>query len=342
MTQELDNAQETAVTPWRTLVGMLDRLATASDREETALVLGDVLPRLFPDTHGYLLLIDEADGGETHRVAWGEHLQLAQLPEDDRRGPRAHVELRARLLRCEQPDVPPPSVHQVQIALPGHWVGRLHVCTAGESALQPCVTTFLPAVTTSLRLALCNLHERLWLREEAMRDGLTGLYNRRFIDDALTRELARAKREGRVTSVLMLDLDRFKQFNDTYLHDAGDAALRSLGALLRTSVRRGDLACRLGGEEFAVVLPGASSMEAVQRAEAIREKVARTRLEVNGAFLQAPTVSIGVATFAEHGETPHRLLRAADKALYTAKARGRNCVVLATGPEESGAFFALK
>lgn len=324
------------------LVGLLDRLATAADVAETALVLEEGLTRLLSGSHGYLLLTDEAENGASHRIAWGEHRALAQLAETERRASVKHGGLRTAPLRCEVADVPADAVHQVQIALPGTWVGRLHVCSASEAALDPGLVSFLRPLTNSLRLALCNLHERLWLREQAMRDGLTGLYNRRFIDDALARELARARREERLVSVLMLDLDHFKQFNDSYLHDAGDAALRNLGQLLRTSVRQGDLACRMGGEEFAVVLPGAGAPEAEMRAEVIRDRVAKSRLEVNGVELSSPTVSIGVATFPAHGETPHRLLRTADKALYTAKARGRDCVVVATGPEESGAFFSLK
>ena len=299
------------------LISLLDRLQIAADLGEAAAALQDALPKMFPNTRGFVALDDSSETWTGARATWGENPQ-------DHEGE------------------PPNRVLQLALALPATWTAHLHMCAHTTLPAEARNHEFVAALTNSLRLALCNLHERMWLREQAMRDSLTGLYNRRFIDDALGRELSRAQREQTVVSVLMLDLDFFKTFNDTWGHDAGDAALRHLGALLAGSVRRGDLACRLGGEEFAVVLLGAELKDACLRAEAIRAAVQASSLATADTVLPSPTVSIGVATFPQHGGTAHRLLRAADRALYAAKAKGRNCVAHAVRSEESGAFFLLK
>jgi len=164
------------------------------------------------------------------------------------------------------------------------------------------------------------------LLEQATHDALTGLYNRRFMDDALQRELARANREEQSVCVLMLDVDHFKNFNDTYGHEAGDQVLVMLGNLLLTNVRESDFACRYGGEEFVVILPGVSVEDGWHRAEHLRlEFVSRGS---QSEALRA-TVSIGLAAFPQHGLNGDELLRAADNAMYAAKNAGRNCVRVA-------------
>jgi diguanylate cyclase (GGDEF)-like protein/PAS domain S-box-containing protein len=165
------------------------------------------------------------------------------------------------------------------------------------------------------------------LRDQAIRDPITGLFNRRYLDEALPRELARAAHERGTLSVAMIDIDHFKETNDRYGHREGDRLLALLGSLLRDRTRPGDASCRYGGEEFLVVLPGTSSASAVQRMDEIRqESVARCRA---AGFADPPTLSIGVATFPEHAESDAALLRAADAALYRAKGEGRNRVCVA-------------
>ena len=159
------------------------------------------------------------------------------------------------------------------------------------------------------------------LREEAIRDPLTNLYNRRFLHDYLSRELMRAKREGIRVAVIMIDLDHFKRVNDTAGHSAGDEVLVQVAALLKRHIRGSDIACRFGGEEFTLVLPNATLQSARNRAEAIRLAV----LEESG-YLMGVTASLGVAIFPEAATEPGALLRAADQALYQAKGRGRNQV----------------
>ena len=166
------------------------------------------------------------------------------------------------------------------------------------------------------------------LEEQAIRDSLTGLYNRRFLDETLSRELSRAERDKYSVSVVMLDLDHFKMFNDTYGHDVGDLMLKQLGKLLTSQVRAGDIACRYGGEEFVVVMPKASLSVARQRANDWRMKFESQILIHEGEVLNA-TLSAGVAVYPMHGITSEEIVRKADQAMYAAKAAGRNLVVTA-------------
>jgi diguanylate cyclase (GGDEF)-like protein len=166
------------------------------------------------------------------------------------------------------------------------------------------------------------------LREQAIRDPLTGLYNRRFFTETLQRELARSRREGRALSLAMIDLDHFKDVNDAHGHEGGDRALEAFGTFLLERTRGGDIACRYGGEEFVVLLPGAPGPAASARAEDWRVALQELRVPHAGKSL-ALTVSIGVAEFPAHALSADDLLRIADVALYQAKREGRNRVVLA-------------
>ncbi len=164
------------------------------------------------------------------------------------------------------------------------------------------------------------------LREQAIRDSLTGLYNRRYLDETLDREVARARREGNPLSLVMMDIDHFKDVNDTYGHQVGDEVLRVLAATLLADIRAEDVACRYGGEEFLILLPNMPLVAALERAESWRAEVAALQIRHGGFQLQF-TVSLGVASYPEHGKTPDDLTRGADQALYRAKAEGRNRVV---------------
>ncbi|HEY3312013.1 MAG TPA: PAS domain S-box protein [Anaerolineales bacterium] len=164
------------------------------------------------------------------------------------------------------------------------------------------------------------------LIEQSTHDALTGLFNRRYMDDSLERELARAHRESYPISVMMIDIDHFKLFNDRHGHAAGDQVLMALGDLLRTAVRESDIPCRYGGEEFVIILPEANLKDAFSRAEHIREEFSQMEMET---FDLAPTLSVGLAVYPEHGASVDELIKAADTALYAAKAAGRNCVMVA-------------
>lgn len=185
------------------------------------------------------------------------------------------------------------------------------------------------AAADQLALTLANLALRSELRTQSIRDALTGLYNRRYLDETLARELHRAEREDLPVSVLMLDIDHFKEVNDTYGHAAGDSVLSEVAQVVLDSVRREDIACRYGGEEFAVIMTGADEVEATARAGQIRTNIALHAFRAEGQPSGHLTVSIGVATRPQHGTSPDGLLLSADTALYRAKDGGRNRVVTA-------------
>ena len=173
---------------------------------------------------------------------------------------------------------------------------------------------------------MASLNEALQqLQEQAVTDSLTGLYNRRFLHDYLTRELARARRHGTSVALLMIDLDHFKRVNDTSGHAAGDAVLRMVAALLKSGIRASDVACRYGGEEFLLILPDTTPQAARGKAEEIRVGFERSRDALLGV-----TASVGVALFPEHASSPDALASAADGAMYEAKASGRNRVVVSS------------
>ena len=164
----------------------------------------------------------------------------------------------------------------------------------------------------------------------SMRDPLTGLFNRRYVDETMGRELPRARRLRQSIGIIVMDLDHFKQLNDTYGHDAGDHVLQRMGDLLRSATRSGDIPCRLGGEEFGVILPGASLDNARNRAESIRTAFNAMVVDFDGVRISPMTLSAGVAALSPHDAEWARALSLADKALYTAKQAGRNRVIAAT------------
>jgi diguanylate cyclase (GGDEF)-like protein len=217
----------------------------------------------------------------------------------------------------------------------GEGLGILHL--QERSGLRPTdqdwgaesLRRLVMAVAEHLALALANLRLRETLRTQSIRDPLTGLFNRRYMEESLERELRRADRKGHPIGVLMLDLDHFNQFNNTFGHQAGDALLQAFGELLRANVRVEDIACRYGGEEFTCILPEASLEVAAERARLIVDETRRLRVQLRGQSLGPITTSAGVAVFPDHGMTGEALVHAADRALYAAKAEGRDQVVVA-------------
>jgi diguanylate cyclase (GGDEF)-like protein len=180
--------------------------------------------------------------------------------------------------------------------------------------------------------ALINLRIRQTLRNVAIRDPLTGLFNRRYLDEVLEREVHRATRANRPLCVIMLDVDHFKLFNDTHGHPAGDALLRSIARMLQSRMRREDVTCRYGGEEFVMILPEAPLVVARQRAEELRAEALRLRLKQDGNAHKPVTVSIGVAALPQDGMNAKELLASADRHLYVAKQAGRDKVVTGNHP----------
>ena len=188
---------------------------------------------------------------------------------------------------------------------------------------------FIETIADSVALAIANVRLRERLRIQSIRDGLTGLFNRRYLDETLPREIHRAERSKNPISVLMLDIDSCKKFNDTYGHDAGDIVLKRIAETVLANIRPSDIACRYGGEEFTIVLPDTQLEIANARAESLREAVSLTELQHNGKDLGNVTISLGVASYPQHGATRDTLIKSADEASYQAKQAGKNRVVLA-------------
>jgi len=177
-------------------------------------------------------------------------------------------------------------------------------------------------------MALALQQRERKLQEQAISDPLTGLYNRRYLSEFLPRELVRSRRNATPVAVMLIDLDHFKRINDSFGHEAGDIVLKAIAALLKGKVRGSDIACRYGGEEFALILPETGLDAAVRRAEVIRLAIARLGFSHAGMPLGKITTSLGIALFPDHGEDTDALLRVSDMALYAAKGAGRNRVVV--------------
>lgn len=214
----------------------------------------------------------------------------------------------------------------------GETLGALHLGREVGAMTDMSDKTHLETLQTiadQVGLSLANLRLREALRLQSICDPLTKLYNRRFMDEWLARELPRTIRGHRPISLLMLDLDHFKRFNDEYGHECGDLVLREVAALLRATVRQSDIACRIGGEELVLLLPETKLADALCIAEKLRGLVAALAVTFQGKEVGRITVSIGAAESPRHGHSPALLLRAADMALYQAKSAGRDRVAAA-------------
>jgi diguanylate cyclase (GGDEF)-like protein len=234
-------------------------------------------------------------------------------------------------IHCAHFDGEPPEHYLCRpIVAHGNTVGVFYVQCPDEQAVAS-VTQRMEGLRQLVQLtgtAVATLNLRTKLENQSIRDSLTGLFNRNFMEISLERELSRAARKKQILSVFMLDLDHFKNFNDTYGHAAGDAALKAIAGVFRGAIRAEDIACRYGGEEFTIILPDVTSDAARERAEAVREAVAALRVPLEREVLGEFTVSIGVAFYPNDGEAADLLLRRADLALYRAKRLGRNQVAL--------------
>ncbi|HVI90921.1 MAG TPA: diguanylate cyclase [Dongiaceae bacterium] len=221
----------------------------------------------------------------------------------------------------------------------GENVGLLYLEEAEDQTIDE---RDLAVLTETIAFALANLRLRERLRNQSVRDPLTDLFNRRYLEETLELEFSRTRRDQRPLSVIMLDIDHFKRFNDLHGHDAGDLVLKAVGQLLKRTIRTGDVPCRYGGEEFILVLPGNTVEEAGSLAERIRGAAEEIEINHKNAPLGKITVSLGIAAFPQSGATVTEVLNAADQALYQAKRNGRNQSAMAPDAErKSEAAAAL-
>jgi len=303
--------------------------------EEAHKVISQMAGRLFEHSRGSLFLMKASQNFLELVAEWGHPSPSSSyFPPDDcwglRRG-RIHIvrDTKADLV-CNHLHHPlPQSYLCVPMVAQGNALGLLHLSQDGNRPINEAQQRLAQTVAEQIALAVANLVLRETLRSQSIRDELTGLFNRRYMEESLDREIRRADRNKQPLGIIMLDIDHFKKFNDTYGHDAGDAILRAMGVLLLSQVRGGDIACRYGGEELTLILPDAS-LEAVQaRAERVRLATEEMNVPHRGHDLGTVTVSLGVAIYPQHGGSGEDVLRAADAALYQAKRAGRNRVVVA-------------
>jgi diguanylate cyclase (GGDEF)-like protein len=321
-------------------------LKSSMTRPETYALIECFGPQLWPGATGAMYFLHATESYLERVASWGD----VSFNEPSfafhecwalRRAQPHYVRDAGIDLLCEHVSPGPEDLPSLCVPLiaQGQILGLLHLqgpkaiskTSDGGLTADPSVI-FATTVTEDLSYVLANMSLRESLHEQAIRDPLTGLYNRRVVDDFLIRELARATRKSHHLSLVTMDVDNFKHINDTFGHSAGDMVLRKIGAILQSHVRESDVACRLGGEEFSLLFAELPLPVAIQRAEDIRKSLREMALLYNEKEIGPITASFGVAAFPEHGHTAEALLRAADKAMYDAKGAGRDRVVSALSP----------
>jgi len=319
-----------------------EMLQSCRDLDEVRDGLRGALADLLPGLGGRLALINSSQNLAAIGAHWGRHALIAEsvfAPEDCwalRRGqayPLAgtNAGFVCKHLHWPSPEHPEAGYLCVPLSAQGEVVGVLTF--DGERAPTQVERRLALAAGEQLALALANLRLQETLRTQSIRDPLTGLFNRRYLEVSLERELLRAARRSQTLAVLMLDVDHFKRFNDSHGHEAGDAVLSKFAEVLKRSIRNEDIACRYGGEEFTVVLLEADAGSVALRAEQIRAAVADMSVEHRREQLPHVTTSIGCALFPRDARMADDLLRRADAALYRAKKLGRNRVAMAADVE---------
>jgi diguanylate cyclase (GGDEF)-like protein/PAS domain S-box-containing protein len=330
---------------------MGDLLQTCLNAEEAYAVIGQSARQLFPDEAGALYMISASRDVVEAVAVWGqspfgsaqdkpaEVLECVFAPQDcwALRRSRPHlVEDTGTGPLCRHLANPLPAAYLcIPMVAQSEASGVLYLqnkdgpADAAPPRLTLAKQQLAQTVADSVALALANLKLRETLRHQSIRDPLTGLFNRRYMEETLERETRRVARAQRPLGIIMLDVDRFKLFNDTFGHDAGDTLLRELGNFLRAHIRGEDVACRYGGEEFMLILPEASLAVTRERAEHLRDDIKHLHAQYHDQPLGAVMLSLGVAVFPDHGSTGEAVLKAADAALYRAKREGRDRVVVA-------------
>jgi diguanylate cyclase (GGDEF)-like protein/PAS domain S-box-containing protein len=327
---------------------MGEQLQSCKTINEACAISGQYIRKISPDSQGALYLINTSKDLAEAVEVWGNSTTSKNMFVSSdcwaiRRGRPHLVDPTHPGLKCDH--ITGLYVDQhicVPMIAHGEALGILHLnhTKAENDPLQAAgqlygehKTQVIMAVAEHIALALSNLKLRETLRQQSIRDILTGLFNRRYMEESLARELSRAEREKNSVGVIMFDIDHFKNFNDDFGHDGGDALLRQLGDYLVKDTRCGDIVSRYGGEEFVVVLPDASLENARLRAEELRMGVKDLLVYHLGKPLGKCTLSFGVAAFPEHGVTNDGILKSADNALYRAKNEGRDRVVVASATE---------
>jgi len=333
-------AQQSAIRAERLSISanMLQALDSVKSPPELERVLPVFLRKLLPDTSGAVYLYRNSRDVLELKARWGlvEDAPPTVAPGEcwGLRLGKVHLATRQHDLCCDH-GAGWLTAHAAQTCVPmisqGDVIGMLVIAGDRQDG-SPLDNAHIVTLAEQLSLAISNVMLRNTLRYQSTVDPLTGLYNRRFFDESLKRELARTQRSRSVCSVVMIDLDHFKRINDTYGHDGGDLVLQAASRVLLQRVRASDVACRYGGEELVLMLPDCGAEEAARCAEAIRHTLTELAIQHQGATISGISASFGVAQWRGDGEPEADPLQAADRALYAAKKNGRNRVVIADTP----------
>ncbi|MEP0798583.1 diguanylate cyclase [Funiculus sociatus] len=322
-----------------TLLSELSELLQAClSVEEAYTVIVQMMEPLFPDTVGGVFMIHASKQLVEAVATWGEEVGTEVYASQKlfsthecwalRRG-RSHflTNTHNRML-CKHLHLNPPPAEYgcIPMMAQGEAIGMLYVSPLEKERLTEAKQRLAVTVAQHIALALANLRLREILKNQSIRDPLTDLFNRRYLKESLEQEIHRARCKQQPLGIIILDIDDFKKFNDTYGHEAGDAVLREVGLFLQKNIRKGDIACRYGGEEFTLILPEAPLDVVLERAQQLREKIKQLQVNYHGQPLGTITLSLGVACFPEHGLTASETIQAADTALYQAKTQGRDRV----------------
>ncbi|GGR23651.1 hypothetical protein GCM10008957_39410 [Deinococcus ruber] len=311
----------------KVLSELSELLQTCFSFSEIEQVVSQHVALLFPGVPGKLYSYGASKDTLEELVAWnGESTSTFLLRPEECWGLR-----RGRLFASAEGELkcyhhqPTGSTLCVPILAQGDTVGLLSL--EGRAAFPQPQQHLAQTVAEIVAIAMVNLRLRETLRQQSIRDPLTGLFNRRYLEETFERASRRAEQNGEAIGLIMLDIDDFKTFNDRHGREAGDALLKALGEVLQENGRAEAVACRYEGGEFTLLLPGATQQQTVDQAERIREGVVTLQVMHQERVLEGVSISLGVATFPNHGRALPALVRAADQALYRAKREGRNCVV---------------
>lgn len=310
-------------------------LQSCQSLDEAFIMLNSHIPPLLPGTFGAVSLLNNSHNALEIVSKWrGDH-DIANGFEPQqcwalRRGTPHFVHNDNHDPMCMHTKTTPAGGSLcIPMQAHGEIIGMFYIGGLTADSLDVRKQAIARALSEQASLAIANLKLQQRLRQQSVRDPLTQLYNRRYLQETLDRELSRAKRNNQELCVLVIDVDHFKKFNDTYGHDAGDALLVNFANLLRTNVRTEDIVCRYGGEEFVVVLPFTNQENGLARANILCENTRKMVVKLEKQNIGKITISIGMSVFPTHAHLSEDLITRADEALYTAKQSGRNRVVLA-------------
>lgn len=312
-----------------------------TDLAEILQVSQQLLAQLLPGSAGTIYPLIDGEGLAEATHLWGIHIGNTKLQAQDHdcwalQRKRVHLSNSdAPGSACAHIELPDGTDELSSACIPltaqGESLGWLYLSTSGHGAFPK--LSLAIAAAEQLALALANLKLRQHLRDLSVRDPLTGLFNRRYLSESLGREMGRCKRRKLPLSVMVFDLDHFKGFNDSLGHQAGDSILVAFSRLLQNSVRNEDIACRLGGEEFILIMPEMGEDVAIRRATELLEATRKLEVMYEGKLLPQITTSIGIAMYPDHCSEADQLIGQSDTALYIAKNSGRDRYVMAKKAE---------